>query len=534
MVRTPPVLSLERFERRLEQPWTFFGLTALTVLMVAIDSTIVAVALPTLVRDLDTTLVLAAWTITAYALAQTVMLPMAGKLAEQFGQMRVFVACVALFTTGSLLCAVAPNIYALIACRIVQAIGGGGLFPAATGLVAQKFPKTRSRMIGLFASIFPIGGILGPNLGGFVIQQFGWRQTFIINVPLGLLVVGLLVRQALAQAPARQAKRRTIDVLGTALFAVSIASFMVALTLLGNDSALISSPIFWLLLVGSVVVLAAFVWQERRASDPIMDLALVVRQPFLVVNVFGLLTGACFMGFFSFIPYYATVQYGMGPLESGAILTPRSLTMIVVSTTTSFMLARLGYRLPMLAGMACVTGALLLLGQNLGGLRLGRIEIDPLLPLLCIMALSGLGMGMLIPAANNAGLDLMPSRAAVIAGLRGLFNSTGGVIGTAVIVLWLALSPDKAAGLQTVFTVLGLMMLLTIPLVLLIPDRARERQQADLRAEQQRTEAEVAAARASAEASPRPASGPAAAAPASRLLPAPARPAPEEGRGGSG
>ncbi|HZO26603.1 MAG TPA: MFS transporter [Chloroflexota bacterium] len=231
MVRIPSFLSMEQFERRLEQPWTFFGLTALTVLMVAIDSTIVAVALPTLVRDPDTTLVLAAWTITAYALAQTVMLPMAGQLAEQFGQMRVFVACVSLFTVGSLLCALAPNVYALIACRIVQAIGGGGLFPAATGLVAQKPPQTRSRMIGLIASIFPIGGILGPNLGGLVIEQFGWRQTFIINVPLGIIVVGLLARQALAQAPARQTTKRTIDVLGPALFAVSIASFMVALTL---------------------------------------------------------------------------------------------------------------------------------------------------------------------------------------------------------------------------------------------------------------------------------------------------------------
>ena len=238
-MRVPRIAGLEQFERRLEQPWTFFGLTALTVLMVAIDSTIVAVALPTLVKDFDTTLALAAWTITAYALAQTVMLPMAGKLAEQFGQMRVFVACVSLFTTGSLLCALAPNIYALIACRVLQAIGGGGLFPAATGLVAQKFPQTRTRMIGLFASIFPIGGIIGPNVGGFILQQFGWRQMFIINVPLGLLVVGLLVRQALAQAPAWQTRRRTIDVLGTALFAASIAAFMVALTLLGNDPALI-------------------------------------------------------------------------------------------------------------------------------------------------------------------------------------------------------------------------------------------------------------------------------------------------------
>ena len=521
VTRISRIALLARFERQLERPWIFFGLTALTVLMVAIDSTIVAVALPTLVHDLDTSLVLAAWTITAYALAQTVMLPLAGKLAEQFGQMRVFVACVATFTISSLLCAVAPNIYALIACRIVQAVGGGGLFPAATGLVAQKFPQTRSRMIGLFASIFPIGGILGPNLGGFIIEQFGWRQTFIINVPLGILVVGLLVRQALAQGPARQGGRRQIDFLGTALFGTSIAAFMISLTLLGNDPAFLYSPFFWLLLGGSVALLAAFVWQEKRAAEPIVDLRLVVRQPFLVVNIFGLLTGACFMGFFSFIPYYATVQYGMGPLESGAILTPRSLVMIVVSTTVSFSLARLGYRMPMLAGMVCVTAALLLLGLDLRGLRFGAWELDPLLPLLSIMALSGLGMGMLIPASNNAGLDLLPRRAAVISGLRGLFNNTGGVIGTAAIVLWLALSPDKAAGMQLVFTALGLMMLASIPLVLLIPDKATERKQAALRAEIARSENEVAAARVSAEASARPAQD--SPAPDAPTTPAPAR-----------
>src|SRR5215216_3672777 len=217
--------------------------------MFSIDSTIVAVALPTLISDLHANLVWAGWTLTAYALTQTVMLPLAGKLAEQYGQMRVFLACIFLFTLGSLLCGLAPNVYVLIACRVLQAIGGGGFFPAATGIVAQQFPQTRSRMIGLFASIFPIGGILGPNLGGFIIEHFGWRQTFIINVPLGIFVVALLARQALAQRPARQATRRTIDVVGTVLFAISIVAFLIALTLLGQDPALISSPTFWLLIV---------------------------------------------------------------------------------------------------------------------------------------------------------------------------------------------------------------------------------------------------------------------------------------------
>jgi EmrB/QacA subfamily drug resistance transporter len=492
----------------LEQPWVFFGLTALTILMAAIDSTVVAVALSTLMVDLDTNLVWAGWAITSYALTQTVMLPMAGKLAEQFGQMRIFVLCVLIFTVGSLLCALAPNVYFLVGFRVIQAVGGGGVFPAATGLIAQKFPETRSRMIGLFASIFPIGGILGPNLGGFIIEHFGWREIFLINIPIGLVVVGLLARQAYEPQKVPHAARRSIDVLGIALFAGSIVAFLVALTQLGEDPDLIRAPSFWLTIVGSLALLALFVWQETRAPDPLVDLSLVVRPPFLVVNIFGLLTGACFMGFFSFIPYYATVQYAMGPLESGAILSPRSLVMIPVSMATSFLLARVGYRKPMLVGILCVTCTLFLLGLGIGGLDLGPFHVDPLVPLLFTMALSGLGMGLLIPASNNAGLDLLPRRAAVIAGLRGLFNSTGGVIGTAIIVVWLSLSPDKAAGLRTVFTTLSFLMLATIPLVFLIPDRARERHEADVRAEAERTEAMVAAARAAAaaEATPRPAS----------------------------
>jgi MFS family permease len=123
-----------------------------------------------------------------------------------------------------------------------------------------------------------------------------------------------------------------------------------------------------------------------------------------------------------------------------------------------------------------------------------------------MMALSGMGMGLLIPSSNNAGLDLLPKRAAVISGIRGLFNSTGGVIGTAVIVLWLALSPDKAAGLRTVFTVLGLLMLATTPLVFLIPDGATERRRAEALAAQEQAEAELAAVRPSGRLRPAPGS----------------------------
>jgi EmrB/QacA subfamily drug resistance transporter len=474
----------------LDRRWIFFGLAGLTLLMFSIDSTIVAVALPTLISDLHTNLVWAGWTLTAYALTQTVMMPLVGKLAEQFGQMRVFLICVFMFTLSSLLCGLAPNIYVLIGCRVLQALGGGGFLPSCTGIVAEQFPETRSRMVGLFASIFPIGGILGPNVGGAIIENFGWREIFLINVPIGILVVAMLLRQARAPKataeespirttaeaiPARKPARRTVDVLGTLLFATTVVGLLLALTLLGDDPGLIRTPIFWLMVVGSAALLGVFIWHERRAKDPVIDLSLVARHPFGVVNLYNLLTGACTMGFFSFVPYYVSVQYQMGPMESGAILTPRSLVMIVVSTSTSFFLLKLGYRLPMLAGIACVIGTLFILGQGLSSVALGPVEVGTLGILLFVMSLSGVGMGLLVPSSNNAGLDLLPQRAAVISGIRGLFRSTGGVIGTAIIVLWLELSPDKAAGMRTIFTALAFLMLATMPLVLLIPDGARDR-----------------------------------------------------------
>src|SRR5215468_2152305 len=152
-----------------ERRWIFFGLASLSMLMFSIDFTIVGVAFRTLVDDLGTTLSLAGWTMTGFALAQTSALPLVGKLGEQFGQLRVFVVCVVLFTLGSLLCGLAPNVYVLIACRVLQAIGGGGFLPSAAGIVAREFPGNRDRMIGLFSSIFPLGGIVGPNVGGFIV-----------------------------------------------------------------------------------------------------------------------------------------------------------------------------------------------------------------------------------------------------------------------------------------------------------------------------------------------------------------------------
>src|SRR5205814_7775271 len=128
---------------------------AVSLLMFSIDGTVVSVALPSMMLDLQTSLVWLGWTLTAYMLTMTAVMPLAGKLSESFGRMRVFLVCVFLFTLGSLLCGLAPNIYVLIACRVVQAIGGGGVLPSAAGFVAAGFPGNRDRMVGVFRGVFP-------------------------------------------------------------------------------------------------------------------------------------------------------------------------------------------------------------------------------------------------------------------------------------------------------------------------------------------------------------------------------------------
>jgi EmrB/QacA subfamily drug resistance transporter len=455
--------------------YLFFGLAAVSLLMFSIDSTVVSVALPNMMSDLQTSLVWVGGTLTAYMLTQTAVLPVAGKLSESFGRMRVFLICVALFTLGSLLCGIAPNIYVLIACRVLQALGGGGFLPSAAGIVAREFPINRDRMIGLFSSIFPLGGIIGPNLGGFIVEHWSWREVFLINVPIGVLVLVILARQA---KTTEETQERRVDIPGALLFAAAITSLLAALSLLGNDPSFIRSPVFWLLIVAAAALMLVFAWQELRTPEPVLDLRLVFRGPFLAVNAYNFIFGAAVFGFFTFIPYFVVTQYGMTAGESGAILTPRSVAMTAVSTVASLYLIRLGYRPLMLAGMACIVCTMLLLSQAWSTVTLGGLTIGTFPLVAAEVALGGIGMGLAAPSSSNALLDLLPERVAVVTGIRGVFRSTGGVIGTAFIVLGLELSPDKAAGMRMIYGVLAVLLLTTVPLTLLIPDTARARRRA--------------------------------------------------------
>jgi len=433
--------------------------------MASVAGTTVSVAFPTIISELNASLVLSGWVLSVYQLVAIGTMPLIAKMSDALGRKRIFMMCTLLFTIGSTLSAFAPNVILLILARAVQAIGGGGLLPSATGIVSEEFPETRQRAIGLFSSIFPIGAIVGPNLGGWMVASLGWESVFWLNIPIGVVIFlfsGLLLR-------ADHGGKAKIDFVGAGLLIGALSTLMLALTELGGGKSGVSWSLVGLFFVLSVTILFLFLWWERRASEPIIDFRLLRERPFLAANVYNLIFGACALGVFSLIPLYAVSVYGLSTFESGLILTPRSIGMMVASAITSFSLVKWGYRWPILVGTVTIALGLFLLALELHGFSMGGFSISPTVLLLSFMTVGGVGIGISAPAANNACIELMPDRVATITGLRGMFRNMGGAISIAVATLILENGNDVNHAFFIIFTSLALILLISIPAIFIMP-----------------------------------------------------------------
>jgi len=447
--------------------YLIFGSAGLSLLMFSIDSTVVAVAFPHFIKDLDTNVLWAAWTISIYLVAITSVMPLMGKLSDSLGRKPVFLASLILFTTSSLACGLAPNIYSLVVFRFLQGIGGASFLPTAAGIVSDQFPEHRERAIGLFTTIFPIGGIIGPNLGGWIVSQYSWRYIFYINLPIGMGLIPLIM---ILLKDSTILSRPHIDFVGSAFFFGTILFLMLGLNLITEGFSISSLLLTVLFLTVSFSFLYLFFRHEKKESNPILDMVLLRSKPFLAANLYNMIVGAGVLGIFSFIPFYATSVHKLSALASGMILTPRSLAVIPASAVTSFLLKRWGYRWPMVSGLIIVSLSTILLGGEgfqllrMIGYHLGVAEI-----LAILMMVTGIGIGIALPASNNACIELMPEKVATIVGLRGMFRSVGGAFGISLITMILHLSSTPANGFRTIFIIFGLGLLLTIPLVFLMP-----------------------------------------------------------------
>jgi EmrB/QacA subfamily drug resistance transporter len=446
--------------------YMLFAALGVVLLLTSISGTAVSVAFPQIQQDLDTSLILAGWVLSMTQLVNTAIQPLAGKASDIFGRKRIFITCLVFFMVGCLFSALAPSIGWLIFSRFIQGIGAGGIFPSLMGIISDTFPEKRQQMIGFVSSIFPIGQIIGPNLGGWLTESFGWRYIFWFNIPFCIVaIIGIAV--FLKSSP--KTVKSQLDLIGAGLFSGALTAFMVGLSSLGDNQD--SGYLYYsaVLFAASIILAILFFRRERRTKNPLFELEILKQKPFMAANIYNFLYGVCVLGITSLVALYAVTIYGMSTLESGLIITPRSIGMVITSTLASFYMVRWGYRWPILIGTVGIGIALFFLGLEPSESTFLGLNLTSTTILVLIMAFLGLGAGLATPASNNACIELMPERVGTIAGLRGMFRMSGGAIGINSATLILHSVGDMASGFKMIFIGFAIITIATIPLVFLMP-----------------------------------------------------------------
>jgi EmrB/QacA subfamily drug resistance transporter len=335
----------------------YAGLMA-TLLLAALDQTIVATALPRIVSDLGG-ITQYSWVFTAYMLTSTVTVPLYGKLGDVYGRKKLFVFAIIVFLAGSALCGAAQGMTQLVLFRGLQGIGAGGLFPLSLAVIGNIVPpRDRGRWQGLIGAVFAASSIAGPAIGGFVVDNTTWRWVFLVNLPVGgvaLLVIWVTM-------PSRAARtRHSIDWLGAWLLAGGTAALLMGLVWGGRDYAWTSGHV--LLALGSAVVLtAAFAVVERRAAEPILPFGLL-RNPIVASSIACMaLVGMAMFGTISYVPLFVQGVIGTSATSSGVVLTPLMLGAVATSIVAGQLVSRTGrYRWNAVLGPVVLTVGMLLL-----------------------------------------------------------------------------------------------------------------------------------------------------------------------------
>lgn len=444
---------------------TVFAVIAMALLMMSIDATIVATALHAIQQGLDTSINLAGWTITAYAFGFVLMLPISGKLAERFGKRRVFMASLLAFTLASFGCGMADNIYQLIVLRTLQAAGGAGFTPTATGIIVDHFGTARDRYVSLFGSIFPVGAMIGPIFGGYFVAYSSWRDVFYVNVPIGLVIFLLAWRFIPHDHPSGDSPVKKMDIKGIAMLGCSLLAGMLAATVLGEEPVASNLMMFVGLLLLASLTLVFFFRHIRRAEAPFIHPRLIYGPNFGVVNLVNMIFSGFVVGAMALVPLYAINRYNIGVVGSGTLLTAQGAAAMICSLAAVMALRRTGYRLPLYVGSAVtIVGLVLLALPPLAG-------ISPYAWLAFAAFLVGAGNGTINPAMRNAGLQLAPESSSMLAALRTLSLQIGSIVTISVVAAVLAHQSNMGEVLAWVYAILAAIRLLALPLVRYVPEQ---------------------------------------------------------------
>jgi MFS family permease len=312
----------------------------------------------------------------------------------------------------------------------------------------------------MFTSIFPIGGIIGPIIGGVIVTYWSWREIFVVNVPIGVLLIALALRFIPSSTPKSAAR---VDGAGAVLLALTLLFGMYGVTSLGGSGAEPTDPPFIAAMVIALTLGILFVRHANRHAAPFIPISLLRGHGFGAMNTINFLFGAAMLGFGALVPLYAESRYGIQPLQAGTLLTARAVGMICVAGLAVFALRRTGYRAPMIGGFVLVAAGMALMSLAPHGLT-------PYAWLSLAAGITGIGMGLSIPASNNASLQLAPDQVSAIAGLRGMFRQSGGIVAVSITTTILTHSANSGTAQAHTFVVFAAILVLMIPLTLLVPD----------------------------------------------------------------
>ena len=393
-----------------------------SLFIVGLDSTIVNVALPSIGRGLHASVAGLQWTIDGYALVLASFLMLSGATADRVGRRRVFLIGLATFTAGSALCSLAPGLGWLIAFRMLQAIGGSMLNPVAMSIITNTFTDKaeRARAIGVWGGAYGLSMSLGPVVGGVLVDSIGWRGTFWVNIPVGLVAMALTARFV---PESRAPRPRRPDPVGQALIIVMLGSLTYAI--IEGPALGWHAPVIMALFAAAAVALAVFVAYEARRAQPVLDPRFFRSAPFAGSVLTAISATAAVGGFLFLTTLYLQDVRDMSALRAGLHMLPMATMMALGAVVSSRILARRGARLPMLAAGV---------GLAVGGVLLSRLTATSALgPMVIAFIVFGIGGGVVNAPITYTAVSGMPvAQAGVASGIASTSRQIGQCLGIAV------------------------------------------------------------------------------------------------------
>jgi len=404
-------------------PWLVLLSVALGLFMVVVDMSILNIALPQIAGSLNASMGSIQWTLIAYTLLMSALVPLFGRISDVIGRKRLFILGMAIFTVGSLFAGLATSILWLIGARLVQAVGGALITTNTLAIITDTFPEgKRGVAMGAQAILISGGAAIGPTLGGFLVTNFGWEWVFFVNLPVGLVAVTM----AWHILPPLKSNRTAepLDWVGAGLMMTGLASTLLAITQ-GTAWGWTSDAILGLAALG-VAALSLFVWWELRARFPLVDLSLFRIRSFTAGQLAGLFGTVAFAAMMFLLPFYWQGLRGLSAQEAGVMMLPLPAVLMVVAPLSGRLSDKHGARIIASSGLLVVALALLLIS---------RIDAQTAVwSVLLRVAVMGLGLGMFMAPNNNAVMSSAPAqRRGIASGLLATSRFTGQSLGIAFV-----------------------------------------------------------------------------------------------------